>query len=93
MGCCLFALVVAGAPRLALLLWWFFDPGRIVTPFGTLLWPVLGLIFLPWLTLAYVWVAPGGIAGIDWVILVIGVLLDLSTHGGGYQARSRRHAE
>jgi hypothetical protein len=90
MGCCLFALVLAGAPRIALLLWWFFDPSRVVSPFGTLVLPLLGLIFLPWLTLAYIWVAPGGIVEIDWIILLIGLLLDLGTHGGGFRARSRR---
>lgn len=29
MGCCLFALVLAGAPRLAFLFWWLFDSTRI----------------------------------------------------------------
>lgn len=92
MGCCLFALVLAGAPRIALLLWWFFEPGRVLSPFGSFLWPLLGLILLPWLTLAYVWVAPGGVVGLDWLILLVGLLLDVGTGGGGYRARSRRLA-
>ncbi|MGV8084117.1 MAG: hypothetical protein AB2L09_10870 [Coriobacteriia bacterium] len=90
MGCCLFALVLAGAPRVALILWWFFDSARVVSPFTTWLWPLLGLILLPWLTLAYVWVAPGGIVGFDWVILAVGLLLDIGTHGGEYRARESR---
>ena len=34
MGCCLGVLLLGGAPRLALLLWWFVDPTRIIGAFA-----------------------------------------------------------
>ena len=87
MGCCLVVAVLAGAPRIAFLLWWFLDPARISATFTGWLVPVLGFIFLPWTLLAYVFVAPGGVTGFEWAILLIGVLLDLSTHGGSVRSR------
>jgi hypothetical protein len=38
-------------------------------------------LFLPWATLMYVIVFPGGIDGFDWVWL--GLLADLLSYGGG----------
>lgn len=101
MGCCLGALLLAGAPRLALVLWWFWDPVRVTSPFAGWSsigglgipawgWVFVGLLLLPWLTIAFVFVAPGGIAGLDWLILLVALLLDLGAHGGGGRAYSRR---
>ena len=58
MGCCLFATVLAGAPRLAFLLWWLFQPVRINATFTNFLWPLLGVLFVPFTTLMYVIVFP-----------------------------------
>ena len=53
------------------------------------LWPVLGLVFVPWLTLMYVLVAPGGIVGFDWVWLGLALVGDIGSYsGGGYGNRS-----
>jgi len=90
MGCCLFALVLAGAPRIAFLMWWLFQPDRISSTFDTFVWPVLGLVFMPWTTLAYVFVTPGGLGVLDWVILAIAVVIDLGSYGGGEYSRRRR---
>lgn len=104
MGCCLGVLLLAGAPRLALFVWWLFDPARVTGPFdswGAIIgglaipnwfWALLGFFILPWLTIAYVFVSPGGIVGFDWVILFIALLLDLSAHGGGGREYYRRRA-
>lgn len=104
MGCCLGALLLAGAPRLALLVWWFADPNRILNTFATWsarvgtpgvpewVWPLAGFVLLPWTTIAYIFVAPGGVTGLEWVILVIGLLFDFGAHGGGGRAYSRRRA-
>lgn len=89
MGCCLFATLIAGAPRLAFLLWWLFQPVRINATFSTFIWPLLGVIFLPWTTIAYVAVFPGGIVGFDWVVLGLAVLVDIATYGGGYRSRTQ----
>lgn len=92
MGCCLGVLLLAGAPRIALLVWWLADPARVTGVFSTWLWPALGFLLLPWTTVAYVFVAPGGVSGLDWLILVIGLLLDLGAHGGGGREYTRRRA-
>ena len=67
MGCCLFAILLAGAPRLAMLIWWIFQPYRMQATFHSFIWPLLGVIFIPWTTIMYVIVYPGGINGFDWV--------------------------
>jgi hypothetical protein len=89
MGCCLFASLVAGAPRLGFLIWWLIQPNRITATFSSFLWPMLGLIFMPWTTIAYVAVAPGGVTWFDWVWLAFGVLADLASYGGGVANRQR----
>ena len=105
MGCCLGVLLLGGAPRIALFLWWLMDPSRVQMVFrgwsttvGNItspvwIWPLLGLLLLPWTTIAFVFVAPGGITMLEWVVLAIALILDLSTHGGSSRAyRQRRSA-
>ncbi|MHA6794244.1 hypothetical protein ACVGVM_12165 [Pseudonocardia bannensis] len=87
---CLFFLLLLFGPRLVGVLWWLFEPLRWDATFGTVLVPVLGLIFLPWTTLMYVLVAPGGIGGFDAIWLALAVLVDLSGYAGGGVYRSRR---
>ena len=93
MGCCLFAVLLAGAPRIAFLLWWLFQPVRINATFHTIFWPLLGLLFLPWTTIMYVIVYPGGINGFDWLFLALALAVDLGTYfGNGASARRRSSA-
>lgn len=93
MGCCLFAVMLSGAPRLAFMLWWLFDPTRIINTFGSFIWPLLGVVFLPWTTLMYVLVSPGGIVWFDWIFLALAVMADIGSYGGGYNSRQRYSAE
>jgi hypothetical protein len=53
------------------------------------LWTLLGAIFLPWTTLAYLFLFPGGIVGYEWIVLGVAFLIDLASHGGTYYHRSR----
>ena len=104
MGCCLGVLLLGGAPRIALVLWWFMDPARIYLAFrgwsaavGGItapqwIWPLVGLLLLPWTTVAYIFVAPGGITMLEWVVIVIALLLDLSAHGGSGRAYQQRRS-
>jgi hypothetical protein len=92
MGCCLFASVLAGAPRFAFVLWWLFQPGRINATFSTIFWPILGVLFMPWTTLMYVFVYPGGFSTFDWILLGCAVLVDLATYAGNGRASRTRYA-
>jgi hypothetical protein len=90
MGCCLFATLLAGAPRIAFALWWIFQPYRINATFSTFIWPLLGVVFIPWTTIMYVIVYPGGITGFDWLWLGLALAIDIGSYGGGYRANSQR---
>jgi len=88
--CCVVTLLLLIGPRAAALVWSLVDPVRWQVTFDTPLLPILGLIFLPWTLLAYVLVAPGGVAGLDWLWLVLALLFDLgSTSGGAVKNRQR----
>ena len=88
---CLLALIALAAPRIVILLLWFFRSG-FTGLFTRLLWPVLGFIFLPttllWYTVVLRWF--GG----QWTLwpivgIVIALLIDLSPTTG---RRRRRQA-
>ncbi len=54
--------------------------------------PLLGFVFLPYTTLAYAWAinSHGSVEGIQLVVVVLAVLVDLGVLGGGARARRRR---
>jgi hypothetical protein len=98
--CCLVTTLLLLGPRLAILVWWLMDSARfnvfnakpwpLNLPFPFWVWPLLGAIFVPWTTLAYLVVSPGGIVGSEWLWLALGFLIDLGSHlGGGYRNRDR----
>ena len=65
---CLLAIFAGIFPRLAVLILWIARPERIDAAFSTFLWPLLGIIFLPFATLIYLLLyTPGrGLRGWDW---------------------------
>ena len=76
---CLFAILAGLAPRLAFAIYWIARPNAVAAAFGdVLLWPLLGLVFLPFTTLMYtiLW-GPGGLTGADWIWVGIAFVLDL----------------
>ena len=81
---CLFVLLAGVFPRLALLIVWIARPAMINAAFTSWIWPLLGLLFLPFATLMYVilW-RVGGLSGWDWFWVAIAALLDLSHWGAG----------
>jgi len=88
--CCLAAIAALISPRLVIVLWWLLDPSRWNALFDNLIVPVLGFIFLPWTTLAYVFFAPTGFGGLAPIVVVIAVLIDAGTYGGGvFENRNR----
>jgi hypothetical protein len=79
--CCFFLLFVALGPRFAILAMWLFGD-RVDAAFGSALWPLLGLFFAPWTTLMYllVWSPVGGVSGGEWIVVGLGVALDIATY-------------
>jgi hypothetical protein len=89
--CCFFAALLMFGPRLAILVWWVMDPVRWEAAFSSFFWPLLGFIFLPWTTLMYVVVAPGGVVGFDWIIIGLGVLADIASYSSSEYERRERY--
>lgn len=85
--CCAFLSLVLLGPRIFGAFWWIFQPLRWQLAFngGTLwwIWPMLGLLFLPWTTIMFVIVAPGGVVGFDWLWIGLMLFADISSYGGG----------
>jgi hypothetical protein len=77
---CLLAIFAGAFPRIALVIFWLARPDRMDAIFTSLVWPVLGIIFLPFTTLIYVllWQPRVGVTGWDWLWIAIAFLLDLS---------------
>lgn len=89
--CCFFTALLFLGPRAAILIWWLINPVRFANVFNSnWIWPILGTIFLPWTTLMFVIVGLGGIVGLDWLWLGLGILFDVMNYaGGGYGNRDR----
>lgn len=83
--CCLPLALFFLGPRISLVIYWLFPAGRnqFQVAFDSLLWPILGIIFLPWTTLAWtLFHGPNGIAGFDWVWVILGVVVDIAVYSG-----------
>jgi hypothetical protein len=101
MPCCLVTIFSAAFSRLAILVWYFTGRDSMEQAFKNLalpgisiptwLWGLAGFLILPWTTLAYLIVFPGGISGGEWVVLVLALLIDLGGHGGTYRNRHRTY--
>ena len=88
--CCILAVLLFLGPRAAIVVWWLSDQTRWNLTFDNFFLPFLGFLFLPWTLLAYVYVAPGGVDGLDWLWLGVAVVIDIVSSGGGaYGSRSR----
>lgn len=91
---CFVSCLALFAPRLALVLVWL-TSGYLGRAFETVLWPVLGFVFMPYTTLAYAWAFNSGggtISGLRLVVVVVAVLVDLGVVGGSGEAERRRRA-
>jgi hypothetical protein len=79
----LFALMFGAAPRVGTLLLWRARPDRVAAAFGgRRVWPALGVVFLPLTTLLYVLGRPPtGLAGRDWLWLLMALALDVGQAG------------
>ena len=90
---CIFALLAAFTPRLAMFLMWIFDVSNYQAAISSFWIGLLGFIFLPYTAVFYVLahnpemgLSPLGIAFVG-----LGVLLDISSLAGGGASGRRRY--
>jgi hypothetical protein len=88
---CLFVILVLLFPRAVLLVLFFFT-NYLARAYHGLLLPLLGFIFLPLTTLAYAWIVNSGtpVEGMNLIILIVAVIIDMGGLGGGEYHRRRR---
>jgi hypothetical protein len=79
----LFALLAGVFPRTAFAVYWIARPSVVDAVCGSFIWPLLGLIFLPFTTLMHTirWTPGTGISGWDWPWVGIAVMLDRGHYG------------
>ena len=90
---CLLVLVALLLPRLALVLIWLFTDW-FAAVFDLWLWPVLGFLFLPYTTLAYMAaILNTGAVTLAWgILIVLAVIVDIGHYDRGYRGRRKRRA-
>jgi hypothetical protein len=88
---CLLVIIFLAFPRIALALLFFFS-NYLERAYHGLILPLLGFVFLPLTTLAYAWMmnTRQPTAGINLLILVVAVVIDVGGLGGGEYHRRRR---
>lgn len=87
---CLLLIILLAFPRIALVLLFLFS-NYLQRAYHGLLLPLVGFLFLPLTTLAYAWMANTGrpTTGVNLIVLVIAVVIDLGGLGGGAYHRRR----
>ncbi len=89
---CLLVIVVLAFPRVVLLLM-FLLSNYLQRAYHGLLLPLLGFIFLPLTTLAYAWMVNSHmpLEGVNLIILIVAVVIDIGGLGGGEWHRRSRY--
>ena len=91
MGCLLMSLTALLLPRVLMFFIWLLTDW-FTRAFETTLWPVLGFLFMPYTTLAYMatMLNAGSITG-GWLgLVIVAVLVDIGNWGGGGRSYHRR---
>ena len=83
--CCFITLFLLVGPRVALIFMWLFSD-LVTRAFPNFLFPLLGTIFLPFTTIFYVlaYQPAFGIDGFGWFFVILGLIIDISSYGGGW---------
>ena len=79
--CCLVLVLGFFGPRIAFLVYWLAYPTKTMLAFNDM-WivPVLGVVLLPWTSLAWVLLWP--IGGFSWILIAGAFALDIATYFG-----------
>jgi hypothetical protein len=88
---CLLAIFAVISPRFVLAILYFFT-NRLTIAFSSGWEGLIGFLLIPYTTLFYALVyRPGiGVRGFGWLIVALGLLLDLSSMDFGRRSRMRR---
>ncbi|MGI8746462.1 MAG: hypothetical protein ACR2NN_28565 [Bryobacteraceae bacterium] len=88
---CLLLVVILAFPRVVLALMFFFS-NYLERAYHGVLVPLLGFMFLPVTTVVYAWMVNNGLplAGLNLIWILLAVLIDLGSFGGGYSRRRYR---
>jgi hypothetical protein len=78
---CLVFLLALFAPRVAFALMWIFG-NDVDRAYGSWIWPLLLLIFLPWTGIMYtiMWDPVNGVEGAEWIVVALAVLVDIASN-------------
>ncbi len=85
--CCLLAVAAFFGPRALGFVWWLLEPVRWGTAFPTAIIGLLGWAFLPWTTVAYVFVYTNGMDVLDWALVIVAIFVDFASYGGSAYRR------
>lgn len=79
------------APRFVIVLVVLFSD-YIGRAYDAVVWPFLGFLFMPLTTLAYAWAinSRGSVEGVQLVVVVVAILMDLGLIGGSAAGRKKR---
>lgn len=88
---CLLVILILIFPRITLVLMFLFSH-YLERAYHGILMPILGFIFLPLTTLTYAWLTNTRqpIEGLNLVLLIVAVVIDVGGIGGGEYHRRRR---
>ena len=87
---CLAALMGLFFPRLTLALLWLFTPYVQQGAFRNWIWPLLGLIFAPFTSLALVWAFNTEFGILQIAAVILGVIFDFGSSSNAENERRRR---
>ncbi|MGM0366098.1 MAG: hypothetical protein ACQEP5_06125 [Actinomycetota bacterium] len=89
--CCAITSFIIFGPRIGLIVWWLVDPLLFRSAFSTWIIPLIFALFAPFTMIFYMvsWYLGPGISGFEWLLIILGILLDISSYGGGYSSRQR----
>ena len=89
---CILLIIVLAFPRLVLLLMFLLST-YLQRAYHGLLIPLLGFLFLPLTTIVYAWMTNSNMPmeGINLLILIVAVLIDVGGLGGGEWHRRSRY--
>lgn len=90
---CIAALMGLCFPRLTLLFLWLFTPYVQQGAFRFWLWPLLGLIFAPFTSLALVWAFNTEFGILQIIAVIIGVIFDFGSNSNAERERRRRRRD